>query len=343
MKPDEQTPTMPELPPAAGAAGAGPQSSVPEAPAQPEQPPAVEPATVAPDAPDTAPPPATVINPSPAEQSPPNPVIEPTVSGQVVAGSDTGAVPMASPAAAPIQDPAYAYSTSQPGSGGRKRLLQAGGGLLGLLLVAVIVLAVMHFLSGNITYSAKDLVTAQTPNYSISYPKQWTDVSSNQKLLTSIGASTGSFSNNIKAYAYKINKAGNDAQSLLVSGDQSSGLTDGELNQLLQDPTQKQGLTTQFTQSFNISNPGDVGCKSVTNQKVSVAYNTKNYIVQAALSYDCTPSSSQNNPILPYHVAAIAGFKNNKIFLAIIASQQSDWKRNTAFYQNDLLPSLQPK
>lgn len=272
--------------------------------------------------------PDSQIPPSAPTQPPaPAPVPGPVEPSEVPGGAGQAPVAGVPPAAVP--------------SGQRSKLPLIIGGLAGLIVLIGVVLAGMHFLGGPITYSTKDLLTAKAKNYSISYPKQWQDVSGNSKLISNVTGNVNSGFEDMKAYAYKVDKQGNQARSLLLVGDENSGITDYDLNNAVRDSKLKDQLTAQFAKDFKVSKPSDVGCKSVANQQETTAYNTRLYIAQVTLNYDCVPNVGLANQ--SYHVALLAGFIDDKIFLTVVSTQQADWQRNSGFYKNNLVVGLQPK
>ncbi len=212
--------------------------------------------------------------------------------------------------------------------------------LIGIISAVVIVLAVLTIVglvfmnSGK--YSASDLVSVNTPSYTVSYPKQWQDLSNNQKALSSFSAS-GSLSD-LRLYGYKYNSSTNQFQSLFKAGDVPSGLTNSDLQSALQNPTTKQQFLSALDPNSVIKSLS-TDCQSISNSNVSTKYSTKNFIVQFTANLDCTLKSSNTS----YHQEAILGFNNSKIFAALIITTHSDWLLNKNFYQNDLMQDFRPR
>ncbi|MGH7240625.1 MAG: hypothetical protein ACREHG_11310 [Candidatus Saccharimonadales bacterium] len=335
-----------------------PLGSVPQPPVPPPQPPLPEP----PMPPMPSAPSAPVQPPAPD----PGPVMEPALPPQPAPQSDMG-MPLVSPPAtaqpapvapmaAPVGPTAVVGSgmgPMQPGivsppfdtgaaasSGTTKLLLR-----IVLALVVIIILVVGGFFlykaltGGPITYSTSDLVTAKASSYSISYPKQWQDASSNTKLLNKIAGSSSGLTD-IKFYVYKVNSSGNWAQSLLLAGDAPDGVSDSELNQSLQDPAAKQS-TMQALQQGGSSLGSSIGCSKTSNNKSNVSFNTAQYIVQLNASLDCTPQVSSAKGML-YHVETTIGMKNSKVYGIVLITTSSDWQHNSNFYTNGVLGNFKP-
>lgn len=311
----------------------------------PQQPAA--PAAPAPQAPVISPEPATVSAPPPVNPTVVTPNTEPPApitSDQPVGGTPPQPGVMPAGYSGYPQPPATTppfVPPAKPGVPGlnRRLILLIFGGICSLGVVIVLVLVLLSVLGGNISYSASDLVSIQTSHYSVSYPKQWKDVSSNQALLNSSGALNSGF-NDTKVYAYKVAKNNKYAQTIFFAGDQVAPFTDSELSQALQNPTEKQQIVSELSPSFSAS---DVGCKSIANKGSSFQFNTSKFILQFSYSYDCTPPANQGESTAPYHVDSLFGVQNGYLDGAIISTQESDWQRNHNFYEQDLLGSLQPK
>ena len=279
------------------------------------------------------------MSPNPAAGYPPTPAVgdfTPNNQGQTSVGPNPGVMPGAVMGAPQAQNTMPNFTPNQsPSSSKNRMILLAIAGVVTLGVIFAIVLILLSVLGGT-SYSAKDLVTAQAQHYSIDYPKQWSNVSSNQKLLNSIGIA-GSGLEDTKAYAYKVATTNDSAQSILIAGDINSGTTDAQLNQSLQDPAKKQQFISDASSGFSASS---LGCKTISNKQSSVVFNTNGYVFELKLNLDCVPTSGQN---LPVHIDAFAGAKYGYIYYAMVITLKSDWQHNGTFYDKVLLPTLQPK
>jgi hypothetical protein len=256
-----------------------------------------------------------------------------------VIGSDMSAMPTVGNMA-PQYPNSVSSSSSPPAAGkGRKGLLIGLSGVFVFVIVGAVVFLLLSIIGNSVKYSKSDLVSSSGQNYTISYPKQWTDVSTNSKLLSKIGALSSGF-NDLKAYAYKVNLKSNQAQSVLLAADTSDGVSDSDLSSSLQDPATKAKFTTLITPSLSAK---DESCSSLTNKSINISYTQAPYIVKESVGFDCVPLGAPAGSNTLYHDQGYVAIKNGFVFVFILSTQESDWKSNQAFYTNDLLSSLQVK
>ncbi|MFI5270921.1 MAG: hypothetical protein ACHQT9_02660 [Candidatus Saccharimonadales bacterium] len=351
MNPNDASQPVPPVPPS-------PQLSpepVPPQPAQAPTPPAVPPQ------PPLAPqPPPSPLNEPPVALAPEGSIISPGAStphpsittpqpapqaivGQApppqVIGSDMSAMPTVGDMAPQYPNSVSSSSSPQAAGKGRKGLLIGLSGVFVFIIVGSVVFLLLSIINSSIKYSKNDLVPASGQNYSISYPKQWTDVSTNSKLLSKIGALDSGF-NDLKAYAYKVNLKTNQAQSVLLAADTSDGVSDSDLSSSLQDPATKAKFTSLITPSLTAK---DESCSSLTNKSVNVSYTSAPYVVKETVGFDCVPIDAPAGSNTLYHDQGFVAIKNGFVFVFVLSTQESDWKANQAFYTNDLLSSLQVK
>ena len=301
-----------------------------------------------PSAPPTPPAPAIIpgqitppIDPFLGTPKPLEPATEDATTAQsaIIGGADQPQQPTDNTPLAPIQNTVPSVNTTQITSPGRKIILIILAILFAVGIIGGVIVLLISIINGSVKYSKNDLVSTNAQHYTISHPKQWTDVTHNMKLLSQIGV-LGSGLNDLKAYAYRVNLSTNTAQSVIISADQSDGISDTDLRTELQDPVAKQKITAIITPKITAS---DVGCSLLTNNKSSIQYNSAAYIIKENISFDCVPNASNGVKLSAEHNEGYFGVKNGYVYILIIRTAETDWNNNAAFYKNDLLPSLQPK
>lgn len=217
-------------------------------------------------------------------------------------------------------------------------------------IAVVIVVAIIGFIllvvnSMPAKYSASSLASYSTGNYTASYPKPWSDQSSNKKLLDNIfGTETSSGISDVKIYAYKLNKASDSAQSILMTGDMNSMVSDKVLKEALTSKEAQNAFESQMSKSAE-SLSSSSHCESATNKVNSVKYNTARYIAEVDMALDCKLNAADkvSRGTDSIHLQIQMGAKNSKFYLMVMATDLKDWERNKAFYINNLVPSLKPK
>ena len=317
-------------------------SNVDPEPVEPPQPPLPPsgPSNLVPETPQT---PAQII---PGQITPPiDPILgtaaalgsestAPTSSGPVVSSENVAAVSQNSP-----QQPTASVETTQSTTKGRKIILILMAVLFAFGIIGGVVVLFISIINGAAKYSKSDLISTSAKHYSISHPKQWTDVSHNTKLLNKIGALDGGF-DDLKAYAYQVNTTANTARSVVIAADQIDGISDTDLKAALTDPAAKQKFTAIIKPTITAH---DVGCTSLSNKKNSVQYNNGNFIVKENISFDCVPAIDNGVKSPAEHDEGYFGIKNGYVYIIIISTLQTDWTKNATFYENTMLPSLTPR
>lgn len=221
-------------------------------------------------------------------------------------------------------------------------LLVAGVvGVIGILLGIVFV--VMGAMATK--YTASSLVGYSTNAYSASYPKPWKDQTSNSKLLKNMfGDDTSSGIDDMKIYAYRLNKAGDSAQSIMLTGDTSSFVTDKELQEALKSSSARSTFESEMSKSAD-SLSENAHCQSASNKTNSVKYDTDRYVAEINMALDCKLSAAdqKSRGVDTIHLQIQMGAKNGKFYMMMVGTDLKDWKSNSNFYLNNLVPSLKPK
>lgn len=293
---------------------------------------------------------APVASAAPVAETPAMPPAEPAVvmpaEQQPVAWSGDAAAqttvvapqPMAVPTGMP-SDP-YSGMSASPKKGKLRVVVSA---IVALVVLGGAATGASQLLHGAKKYTAKDLVTTVGQHYSLSYPKEWKDVSSNKTLLSSaLGSSSGI--TDVKAYAYNVSKDNKTAEAFVLAADQSSGgFTDSELKQALQDSTVKKSFEDELTTSTKDISGASSGCAKASSPQTNFEYNTKNFVAAMQYDVDCQQGTDATVKSADHHLSATIGLKNGKAFLLVIGSVKSDWARNSEFYKNNMIVNFQPQ
>jgi hypothetical protein len=328
----EPTPSVDALPvqPAKTEYSAAPTPTMPATP-PPEPSPMPQPQPVAPAIPDTAPTPdltKDVLREPRLSITPPGPTAPPILPEQPIdpASGPAAQAFVGTDAAATDMQPAFT-DDGKPRRG-KKGLILGLVGVLVVILIGVGVYIGLKALSKPTKYGTSDLVSLQTNGYTISYPKEWKDSSSNQKLLGALGTSGSSVSySDLKVYTNKLNHNGDWAQSVLAAADASDGVPDSTITQ---STTLQKQLVATLNQAISQASK-DMGCKSSSNQTSSSALNTSNFLIMSSISFNCTLTDGN------YHVAFEMGLKNSKVEFMVLATLMNDWNLNSSFYTNNVI------
>lgn len=257
--------------------------------------------------------------------------------------------PDQNPSQNPLQNP-DTISTQVPDVGSPRSRFSVSKKLVLVLLITIVVLvglAVAAFTLGRHQkpYTSADIATVTTKAYSAHYVKKWTDLSANKKVLGSLQASVGDTGlSNQKVYAYKYDPKTNQAQTLLLTGSVSLGVTDEQFKQSLADPATKkvfESSLSSLTSAFGTNKK----CAQVTSKTDNISYATPKFIVSVRAEATCqySPADQKLLGIPAVHESIFFGIKGGNTYVAVILANQSDWLKNTAFYNNNIMNSVQPK
>lgn len=257
------------------------------------------------------------------------------VAPQVVSSEPIGMV-------SPANTPAPAPKSSSKG-----KIFKIIGVLVGAVVLLGVVGVVAIGLTANkqIVYKASDLTKVTTKTYSVSYAKQWTDLSANKSVLNYLKTSLGSDTSLVdqKVYGYKYNPKTDQGQTLLLVADTPLGVNDGELKQGLADPTAKQQFEASF-KDLTGSLDSDNLCQSVSGKHETSKYDTSKYLVEVKADVDCnyTKANQAKYGTKGIHQVIFLGIKNGNTYLATLVASQTDWAKNSTFYNDSVLSSLNP-
>ena len=245
-------------------------------------------------------------------------------------------------AASPVQMPVSASGSSSKG-----KIFKIIGGVVGaiVLLAGIALVALGLTANKQIVYKSSDLTKVTTKTYSVSYAKQWTDLSANKSVLSYLKNSLGNDTSLVdqKIYGYKYNPKTDQGQTLLLVADTPLGVSDDELKRGLADPTAKQQFESSF-KGLTGSLDGDNLCQSVTGKHETSKYDTAKYLVEVKADVDCnyTQANQTKYGTKGIHQVIFLGIKNGNTYLATLVASQSDWAKNSTFYNDNVLSSLSP-
>lgn len=200
--------------------------------------------------------------------------------------------------------------------------------------------------SKQIIYTKSDLTSASTKAYNVSYAKQWTDLSSDQKVLEHLKASIGSDTTlfDQKVYGYKYDPKTDQGQTLLLVADTPLGVTDADLQRGLTDSTAKQQFELSFKALTNSLDSNSL-CASTNGKTETIKYDTAKFVVEVKANVDCNYSASSQKKFgtKGIHQSIFLGIKNGNTYLATLVASKDDWTANGKFYQDNIINSVQPK
>jgi hypothetical protein len=274
----------------------------------------------------------------------------PQVIGQTETMAPAASLPPApevTPIASPMPAPMTMAPASLPPKKG-KRLKIIGGMVAAVVALVVIGVVAIVALGGTqqIVYTSADVTTTSTQSYSINRAKEWTDASSNKTILNYLQSSLGAASSltDQKIYTYKYDFKTNKGQTLVLVGDTALGVTDAQLQQGLKSTAAKQQFESGFKSLSNVLDSNSL-CASVSGKNQSIKYETTKFLVEVRSDVDCNYSASNTSKFgsKGIHQALFLGIKNGKTYLVSLVATQTDWAKNSTFYQDKIFGSLQPK
>lgn len=337
MQPDpNQNPVQPTTP--SPSPVQAPQIIQPQSAAAPELPVAAAPEAAVAPAPLVA---AEPIPPSIPEVSPP--VVE-QPAAVVIQPQTISPTPEAAPVASQVPTIITDSGTKTKG----KRLKIIGAVVAGFMVLAIMAVAGIALLGSKpqIVYTSSDLTVLNTQTYSINRAKQWTDASTNKNLLKYLQSSLGADSSlsDQKIYTYKYNFKTNTGQTLMLVGDTPLGVTDAQLQLGLKSAAAKQQFETGFKSLANTLDTNTL-CASVSGKSQSIKYETSKFLVEVRSDADCnyTAANAAKYGSKGIHQSLLLGIKNGTTYLVSFAAVQSDWAKNSSFYQDKIIGSIQPK
>lgn len=306
--------------------------------------------------------PATAIEPpvtpplSPLEQSaaapspaivPSDEVMQPEIAASTSRDNSAPLAPEVVPNVNMIQAQNINVSSSAAPKKG-KRLKIIGGIVAAVVVLVVIGVVAIVALGGEqqIAYTSADITTVSAPSYSINRAKQWTDASINKTILNYLQSSLGAASSltDQKIYTYKYDFKTNKGQTLMLVGDRALGVTDAQLQQGLKSSAAKQQFESGFKSLSNVLDSNSL-CASVSGKNQSIKYDTSKFLVEVRSDVDCNYSAVNTSKFgtKGIHQSLFLGIKNGKTYLVSLVATQTDWIKNSSFYQDKIFNSVQPK
>lgn len=188
-----------------------------------------------------------------------------------------------------------------------------------------------------IKYSMDDVEFHTTVSYEFQTPKSWTQLANDSAFVkyqvSGRGNSTDISSlNDLQTYAHNLKGTNNEgADSYVVIASIPFPEGEGELKSVASNA----GLHTQFESDYAASVQSDPDCQSIGNESRQFLYNTSHFLVEIIDDYDCTytPENQSKFGLETAHIHGISGFKNDKFYAYILASESSIWNKNQEYFR----------